>query len=74
LSKSFISKKKESLDDDEGNSSTTKKKEKVVVHTRPPSIATKSVLAEDLYNAAPQHNSYGLELKPLPKRNPSTQN
>lgn len=47
------------------------KKEKVVVHTRPPAIATKSVLAEDLYNAAPQHNSYGFELKPLPKRNPS---
>ena len=74
LSKSLISKKEEGIYDDEGDSSTTKKKEKVVIHTRPPAIATKSVLAEDLYNAAPQHNSYGLELKPLPKRNLSTQN
>jgi len=44
-------------------------KEQVVVHSRPPAIATKSVLAEDLYTAAPQHGSYGFELKALPSRN-----
>lgn len=71
ISKCLISKKKDSFDD--VKNSTFKKKEKVVVHTRPPAIATKSVLAEDLYNAAPQHNSYGFELKPLSKRNRSTE-
>jgi len=44
------------------------KKEKIVVHKQPPRLATKTVLAEDLYNAAPQHESYGFELQPLPKR------
>ncbi len=39
--------------------------EKVVVHSRPPAIASKSVRAEDLYNSAYQHNSYGFELKDL---------
>lgn len=71
ISKCLISKKKDSFDD--VKNSTFKKKEKVVVHTRPPAIATKSVLAEDLYNAAPQHNSYGFELKPLSKRNRLTE-
>jgi len=49
-----------------------RKKEQVVVHSRPPAIASKTVLAQDLYNAAPQHESYGFELQPLPKRNPLT--
>jgi LysM repeat protein len=47
------------------------KVEKVVIHTKPPAIATKSVLAEDLYNAAPQHNAYGFELQELPRRESS---
>jgi LysM repeat protein len=49
------------------------KVEKVVIHAKPPAIATKSVLPEDLYNAAPQHNAYGLELQELPRRDDSTQ-
>lgn len=59
---------KDSSKDKVENSSKT---EQVVVHSRPPAIATKSVLAEDLYNAAHQHDSYGFELKALPKRNQS---
>jgi LysM repeat protein len=57
-----------------GHSSSSKLKgadDKTVVHSRPPAIATKSVLAEDLYNAAPEHESYGFELKVLPKRSQS---
>ena len=45
------------------------KNEEVEVHSRPPAIASKSVLAEDLYKAAPQHESYGFELQPITKRN-----
>lgn len=58
----------------QGASSTEKaeqnkmKTEKVVIYSQPPAIASKSVLAEDLYNAAPQHNAFGLELQSLPKR------
>mmetsp|Transcript_2876 Transcript_2876/g.7897 ORF Transcript_2876/g.7897 Transcript_2876/m.7897 type:complete len:427 (+) Transcript_2876:114-1394(+) len=55
-----------------GKSERFPEKERVVVHSRPPAIATKSVLAEDLYNAAPQHDSYGFELKTLSKRNKVT--
>lgn len=43
-------------------------KQKVVVHKRPPAIATKSVLPQDLYNAAPQHEAFGFELQEIPKR------
>ena len=45
--------------------------EKVAVHSRLPAIASKSVGAEDLYNAAYQHDSYGFELKDLSTRNHS---
>jgi len=45
--------------------------EQVVVHKRPPAIASKSVRAEDLYNSAYQHDSYGFELKDLSGRNQS---
>jgi LysM repeat protein len=47
------------------------KKGKIVIYKQAPAIETKSVLAEDLYNAAPQHDVYGFELKPIPKRNSS---
>eukprot|EP00934_Nitzschia_sp_Nitz4_P005445 Nitzschia sp. Nitz4//scaffold96_size78090//64844//66125//NITZ4_005504-RA/size78090-snap-gene-0.47-mRNA-1//1//CDS//3329560603//5435//frame0 len=50
---------------------TSPSKPKVVVHNAPPAIASKSVLAEDLFNAAPQHNSYGFELKPIRSRSSS---
>ncbi|VEU33513.1 unnamed protein product [Pseudo-nitzschia multistriata] len=49
-------------------------KETTIVHSRPPAIASKSVQVEDLFNAADQHNSYGFELKPIPKRNDSFTN
>lgn len=65
----FMRKSNNAFDGNEDESHA--EKEKIVIHSRPPAIATKSVLAEDLYNAADQHNSYGLELKPIPKRNPS---
>jgi hypothetical protein len=68
-SSKLLMKKSKKGSDDKRESFTTK--EKVVVHSRPPAIATKSVLAEDLYNAAPEHNSYGFELKALPKRSQS---
>lgn len=44
------------------------KKGKVKIHSRLPAIATKSVLAEDLVNAAPQHNAFGFELQELSRR------
>lgn len=34
-----------------------------------PAIATKTIKAEDMYNAAPQHNNYGVELKELKPMN-----
>jgi hypothetical protein len=43
------------------------RKGKVVVHKHPPAIATKSVSPQDLYNAAPQHDAFGVELQALPK-------
>jgi LysM repeat protein len=43
------------------------RKEKVVVHKRLPAIATKSVSPQDLYNASPQHDAFGVELQALPK-------
>lgn len=65
-SKLSIKKSKKGCEDKSESSPT---KDHVVVHSHPPAIATKSVLAEDLYNAAPQHASYGFELQPLPKCN-----
>ena len=47
------------------NISDSFEEDKVVVHSRPPAVASKSVRAEDLYNAAYQHGSYGFELKDL---------
>lgn len=45
--------------------------DKVIVHSRPPAVASKSVRAEDLYNSAYQHGSYGFELKDLSTRSQS---
>lgn len=45
-----------------------KRKEKVKIHKRPPAIASKSVLPQDLYNAAPQHEAFGFELQEIQKR------
>jgi len=47
--------------------SNKKEVEKVKVHSHLPAIATKSVLPEDLVNAAPQHNVVGFELQDLSK-------
>jgi len=58
-------KEKKSKDFPGGNKS---KQQKVIIYSKPPAIATKSVLAEDVYNAAAEHSSFGLELKPLPKK------
>ncbi|KAG7364403.1 hypothetical protein IV203_037605 [Nitzschia inconspicua] len=44
------------------------RKNKVVIHKRPPAIATKSVLPQDLYEAAPQHGAFGFELQEIQKR------
>lgn len=49
-------------------------KQKVKIYSAPPAIATKSVRAEDLFNAAPQHNNFGFEMKPITKRVTSTEN
>eukprot|EP00980_Cylindrotheca_fusiformis_P016678 scaffold5024_cov136-Cylindrotheca_fusiformis.AAC.7 len=48
--------------DDKGN-----QKEKVVIHSKPPAIATKSLLPKDLCNAAPQDGTIGVELKSFSK-------
>jgi len=40
------------------------------IYSSLPAIATKSVMAEDLFNAADQHNNFGFEMKPIPKRTP----
>jgi len=69
-SSKLLMKKSKKRSGDKSESFLTKGQ--VVVHSRPPAIATKSVLAEDLYNAAPQHDSYGFELKTFPKRNQLT--
>jgi LysM repeat protein len=47
---------------------TFDEKEKVIIYKRPPAIATKSVLAQDLYDAAPQHGAFGFELQPISKK------
>ena len=45
---------------------TQKKKEAVVTaYKATPAIATKSVNAQDVYMAVPQHNNFGLEMQPL---------
>ena len=68
------SKKKGEEEEDSSDSSSNEsnKKEKIVIYKQAPAIETKSVLAEDLYNAAPQHEVYGFELKPIPKRETSS--
>ena len=40
-------------------------KPKVTAYEDIPAIATKTVKAQDIYQAAPQHASFGVELKPL---------
>ncbi|KAL3902953.1 MAG: hypothetical protein SGILL_010633, partial [Bacillariaceae sp.] len=54
-----------SSSDNEKSDGEKEKKEKVIIYKRPPAIATKSVLAQDLYNAAPQDGAFGFELKPI---------
>jgi LysM repeat protein len=49
-------------------SDSSQRTQKVKVHSHLPAIATKSVLPEDLVNAAPQHNAFGFELQELSKR------
>ena len=53
--------------DSEKSDGEKSQKEKVIIYKRPPAIATKSVLAQDLYNAAPQDGAFGVELQPIPK-------
>ena len=53
--------------DSEKSDGAKSQKEKVIIYKRPPAIATKSVLAQDLYNAAPQDGAFGVELQPIPK-------
>mmetsp|Transcript_27015 Transcript_27015/g.41505 ORF Transcript_27015/g.41505 Transcript_27015/m.41505 type:complete len:423 (+) Transcript_27015:175-1443(+) len=62
--------KSEGISESSGESPTKqiKSKPKVVIHSKLPSIATKSVYAEDLYKAAPEHCNFGLELKPISKK------
>jgi len=43
----------------------TESRQKVKVHRMAPAIESKSVLPEDLCNAAPQHGTVGVELKTL---------
>jgi LysM repeat protein len=64
--------KKGEEEDSDSSSDESNKKEKIVIYKHAPAIETKSVLAEDLYNAAPQHEVYGFELKPIPKRETSS--
>jgi hypothetical protein len=64
--------KKGEEEDSDSSSDESNKKEKIVIYKQAPAIETKSVLAEDLYNAAPQHEVYGFELKPIPKRETSS--
>ncbi|KAL3925359.1 MAG: hypothetical protein SGILL_000468 [Bacillariaceae sp.] len=71
---SFSSKKSKKPDSSSNSNGETSdkvtgkdEKEKVIIYKRPPAIATKSVFAQDLYNAAPQHESYGFELQPITK-------
>ena len=47
-------------------SSAKNEKKKIMVHDLP-SIATKSVKPQDVYRAAPQHESFGVELQSLTK-------
>ncbi|CAJ1930481.1 unnamed protein product [Cylindrotheca closterium] len=49
------------------SSSITESRQKVEVHRMAPAIESKSVLPEDLCNAAPQHGTVGVELKTLSK-------
>lgn len=46
---------------------SAKKNEKpiIIAYTGIPAIATKTVKAQDVYKAAPQHESFGVELQPL---------
>lgn len=56
---------KDEDDDDSDENKVKKPKPKIIAYTGIPAIATKTVKAQDVYKAAPQHDSVGVELTPL---------
>lgn len=52
-------------EEDEAEASSAAKKPQVTSGEAIPAIATKTVKAKDVYQAASQHNNFGVELQPL---------
>lgn len=48
-----------------GDKKKKETKTKVTAYEDIPAIATKTVKAQDIYQAAPQHDNFGVEMKPL---------